>query len=144
MASTNSGTDRVAEKVRRRIELGQRGEEFAAGWCQNNGIFVLERNWRGTRGELDIVGLDLNTHELVALEVKTRSGTGYGLPAEAITGPKFERLQRLIWEYARTGENTAGLALRGVDTRVDVLGIVWPPDATEPTTVEHYREVAGA
>ena len=33
MASTNSGTDRVAEKVRRRIELGQRGEEFVLRAC---------------------------------------------------------------------------------------------------------------
>ena len=127
-----------------RTELGRRGEEFAAGWCQENGIIVLDRNWRGSHGELDIVGYEPATQQLVALEVKTRSGTGYGLPAEAVTLPKFERLQRLIWEYAQGGEYTKVIGKAPGGTRVDVLGIVWPRKASAPASVEYYREVTGA
>lgn len=127
-----------------RTELGRRGEEFAAGWCHENGIIVLDRNWRGSHGELDIVGYDPAAQQLVALEVKTRSGTGYGLPAEAVTLPKFERLQRLIWEYARDAVSAhEGISRQG-GTRVDVLGIVWPRKASAPASVEYYREVTGA
>lgn len=127
-----------------RTELGRRGEEFAAGWCRDNGIMVLDRNWRGSHGELDIVGYDPVAQQLVALEVKTRSGTGYGLPAEAVTLPKFERLQRLIWEYAQGREYVEAIGTAKGGTRVDVLGIVWPRKASAPASVEYYREVTGA
>lgn len=127
-----------------RTELGRRGEEFAAGWCHENGIIVLDRNWRGSHGELDIVGYDPAAQQLVALEVKTRSGTGYGLPAEAVTLPKFERLQRLIWEYAQGREYVEAIGTAHSGTRVDVLGIVWPRKASAPASVEYYREVTGA
>ncbi|MBM7796960.1 YraN family protein [Pseudoglutamicibacter cumminsii] len=127
-----------------RTELGRRGEEFAAGWCHENGIIVLDRNWRGSHGELDIVGYDPAAQQLVALEVKTRSGTGYGLPAEAVTLPKFERLQRLIWEYAQGREYVEAIGTAQGGTRVDVLGIVWPRKASAPASVEYYREVTGA
>lgn len=127
-----------------RTELGRRGEEFAAGWCHENGIIVLDRNWHGSHGELDIVGYDPAAQQLVALEVKTRSGTGYGLPAEAVTLPKFERLQRLIWEYAQGREYVEAIGTAQGGTRVDVLGIVWPRKASAPASVEYYREVTGA
>lgn len=132
------------ELAQLRTELGRRGEEFAAGWCHENGIIVLDRNWRGSHGELDIVGYDPAAQQLVALEVKTRSGTGYGLPAEAVTLPKFERLQRLIWEYAQGREYVEAIRTAQGGTRVDVLGIVWPRKASAPASVEYYREVTGA
>ena len=134
----------VQELAQLRTELGRRGEEFAAGWCHENGIIVLDRNWRGSHGELDIVGYDPAAQQLVALEVKTRSGTGYGLPAEAVTLPKFERLQRLIWEYAQGREYAEAIGTAQGGTRVDVLGIVWPRKATAPASVDYYREVTGA
>ncbi|MDK6274271.1 YraN family protein [Pseudoglutamicibacter cumminsii] len=140
-AHKNHGVQEIAQL---RTELGRRGEEFAAGWCHENGIIVLDRNWRGSHGELDIVGYDTVAQQLVALEVKTRSGTGYGLPAEAVTLPKFERLQRLIWEYAQGTEYVEAIGTAQGGTRVDVLGIVWPRNASDPASVEYYREVTGA
>ena len=76
--------------------VGRYGEQSsrracAAGWQ------VLDRNWRGTRGELDIVALDGGV--LVVVEVKTRSGDGFGHPAEAVTAGKLARLRRLAGQW---------------------------------------------
>ena len=43
---------------------------------------ILDRNWRCAEGEIDIVAVDRRT--FVVCEVKTRSGTRYGTPADAV------------------------------------------------------------
>jgi len=104
---------------RRRLELGARGEELAAVWYAGRGYTVLARNWRCREGELDlVVGRD---RSVVFCEVKTRTGTGFGIPAEAVTGEKQRRLRRLatrwLGEQARPG--TGGFA----DIRFDVVSV---------------------
>ena len=37
--------------------LGQQGEQLAAKFLTDAGLSVLGRNWRGTLGEIDIVGV---------------------------------------------------------------------------------------
>ncbi len=66
------------------------GEKVAAAHLVEAGWTLLDRNWRGTRGELDVVALDGDV--LVAVEVKTRRGTGFGHPAQAVTPAKLVRL----------------------------------------------------
>ena len=56
--------------------VGRYGEKVAAAHLVEAGWTLLDRNWRGTRGELDVVALDGDV--LVAVEVKTRRGTGFG------------------------------------------------------------------
>ncbi len=41
-------------------------------------MVVLERNWRSRYGELDLIAQD--GASVVFVEVKTRTGTGYGTP----------------------------------------------------------------
>lgn len=99
--------------------LGARGELLAAQHLQRAGYAVLERNWRCAAGEIDIVARIGST--VVVVEVKTRAGTGFGHPLEAITREKLSRLRRLalLWCEAR-GARPSGL-------RLDVIGIVWAP-----------------
>ena len=78
-------------------DIGARGEDLAAEFLESSGMVVLERNWRSRYGELDIVAQD--GAAVVFIEVKTRTGTGYGTPAEAVTPLKAERIRRLagLW-----------------------------------------------
>lgn len=81
------------QRARRQRTLGQRGEQLAAEYLEEQlGCTVLSRNWRCREGELDIVGYDGRT--LVVCEVKTRSGLGFGTPAESVTRTKIVRIRR--------------------------------------------------
>ncbi|WP_285739832.1 YraN family protein [Kitasatospora phosalacinea] len=73
--------------------LGRYGEEVAARRLAEDGLCILERNWRCVEGELDIVALDGDT--LAICEVKTRSERGFQQPAEAIDQAKADRLRHL-------------------------------------------------
>src|SRR5699024_7054552 len=96
--------------------LGARGEALAATHLEGLGYQILDRNWRYRRlGELDIIARDRDV--IVAVEVKTRSGLGYGHPLEAITAAKAARLRRLLLAWVREHRPRSRL-------RIDAIGIV--------------------
>lgn len=112
--------------------LGREGEQAAVGYLESRGFRILDRNWRCGDGEIDIVAVE--RHTFVVCEVKTRSGTGYGSPLDAVGRVKRRRLRRLAAQW---------LAAHGVrfdQIRIDVLGLVC--DGAGGFTVEHVRGVA--
>jgi len=110
-------------------ELGRLGEELATLFLEEQGLVVLSRNWRCPEGELDIVATDGN--RLVVCEVKTRSSTTYGKPAEAVDYEKATRIRRLTHRW-RAAHNMAYC-----DTRFDLISILWPGHG--PARLEHLR-----
>lgn len=111
--------------------LGKRGEQVATEYLQQAGLRILDRNWRCAEGEIDIVAAERRV--LVICEVKTRSGTRYGTPLEAITRSKRARLRRLAIRW---------LVAHGVlfdEVRIDVVGVL--RDQAGRCTVEHVRGV---
>ncbi len=58
---------------------------------------IICRNWRCRYGELDLIAREGDTTAFI--EVKTRTGLGYGTPAEAVTYTKQQRIRRLalLW-----------------------------------------------
>jgi putative endonuclease len=110
--------------------IGRFGEELAAARLEDAGLRILDRNWRCAEGEIDIVAEDGGT--LVFCEVKTRSGTGFGDPAEAITATKSARLRRLSLRWLAAH----GLGWR--ELRFDVVTVVRRPDA-DPV-VRHLKD----
>ncbi len=77
--------------------LGRTGEHLAAGTLISRGYRILERNFRCSYGEIDLVAED--EHDLVFIEVKTRRGTAYGRPEEAVTPRKQRKLQEIANYY---------------------------------------------
>ncbi len=112
--------------------VGAYGERVAAAHLVAVGMVILDRNWRCAAGELDIVARDGDT--VVFCEVKTRTGTGYGFPLEAVTPRKAARLRRLAatWLHERD--------VRVPDVRIDVVGVLRPRRGA--AQVEHVRGVA--
>ena len=76
-------------------QLGAHGESAAAAYLRQQGYIVLDRNWRCRSGEIDIVAADGEL--LVFVEVRTRSSTGFGTPAESVD----YRKQRQVMETAQ-------------------------------------------
>ncbi len=111
--------------------LGREGERAAASYLEGCGFRILDRNWRCAGGEIDIVAVDGLT--FVVCEVKTRSGTRYGTPLDAVGRTKRLRLRRLaaLW--------LSGHGVRFDQIRIDVLGLL--RDGTGGFTIEHVRGV---
>jgi putative endonuclease len=111
--------------------LGKQGEQLAAEYLQRSGLRILDRNWRCAEGEIDIVAAERRA--LVVCEVKTRSGTRYGTPLEAVNRRKLARLRRLAIRW---------VVAHGVlfdEVRVDVIGVLRSPSGE--FTIEHVRGV---
>ncbi len=115
-----------------RKALGDYGERLAARFLVNAGFVILDRNWRCSQGELDIVAAE--NALLVACEVKTRSSARFGTPFEAITPAKAGRLQRLARLWAHEHE------FQYSEARVDVVTVV--RGVRGAGTVEHIIGVA--
>ena len=78
-------------------DLGDFGERMAAEFLVRQGYEVLEHNLRVPGGELDLI-VEKDT-VLVFVEVKTRSNTHFGQPAEAVDRRKQEHMRRAAAYY---------------------------------------------
>jgi putative endonuclease len=76
---------------------GQGWEKLAERHLAAAGYVILERNYRGRSGEIDLVAEESGV--LCFVEVKGRSGPGFGAPEEAVTLEKQRRIARAAQEY---------------------------------------------
>ena len=109
--------------------LGVHGERIAAAYLVHAGLRVLDRNWRCREGELDLVAREGDA--LVFCEVKTRRGTGYGHPVDAVTPRKQARLRVLAQRWLAVHDEHAS------DLRFDVVGVL--VRTGRPALVTHLR-----
>lgn len=70
---------------------------MAVNFLENQGYEILERNYRYRRNEIDLIALHENT--LIFIEVKTRSGIGFGLPEEAVDEHQQARILAAAEQY---------------------------------------------
>jgi len=114
----------------RKHVLGLYGERVAGQYLQSIGYEILERNWRCSIGEIDLIAKDHARY--VFVEVKTRNGAGFGHPLEAITEIKLSRLRRLVGEWCRSRQ------LSGIDVRIDAVSVLVDRGKVE---LEHLKQV---
>jgi putative endonuclease len=106
--------------------LGVKSEQLAASYLLARGYQILERNYRVGHKEVDLV---ISRAGVVAfVEVKARSGQGYGHPLEAITWGK----RREIAYVARTWIAAHGRA--EYTYRFDAVAVIWRGSQPE---IEH-------
>jgi putative endonuclease len=93
------------------------------------GYQILDRNYRAAAGELDFVAEENGV--VCFVEVKGRSGIGFGSPEEAITAEKQRRIFRAaqMWLSRRKRERAP--------CRFDVVSIL---DGKEGRKVELLRD----
>ena len=97
--------------------LGKIGENIACQILRSNNYNILERNFRCKQGEIDIIALDINSKELVFVEVKTRTSLKYGTPADAVNSNK----QKHLYESAKYYIYKNNMSYIGV--RLDVMEV---------------------
>lgn len=83
--------------MRDHIQTGQTGEQQAAAWLASRGYEILQRNWRFSHFEIDIIAR--KNGRLHFVEVKTRHAGYPGFPEDSVTKKKFKHLQRAADAY---------------------------------------------
>ena len=115
--------------MRAKDAVGRYGEQVAARHLEEAGLRVLATNWRCPIGELDIVATEGPV--LVFCEVKTRSTTQYGPPAEAVGPVKARKVRAVARQWLLDHPGWPG------DLRFDVVSVLRRPRGA--ALVEHLR-----
>ncbi len=76
---------------------GKDAEARAATFLESKGLQIVERNFRGRYGEIDLIAKDGAT--LVFVEVRSRTSNAFGGAAASITAAKREKLTRTALQY---------------------------------------------
>jgi putative endonuclease len=106
---------------------GDKGEALALKYLNKQGYTLLAKNYRYKRAEIDLIMRHKET--LVFVEVKARSGTGYGHPEEAVDEKKaamiMEAADHYIYESAWEGA-----------IRFDVIAVMLQPQVS----IRHFED----
>lgn len=123
-----------------RRALGQTGENLATQALLDAGLTIIQRNWRCTAGELDIIAQESAPDYsqggkvapwLVFVEVRTRRGDRYGTALQSITLQKQQKLIEVAEHYVQQhGWQGAW--------RIDVVGVQMDQSG-RLLAVEHIR-----
>jgi len=114
-------------------DKGAKYEEQAAAFLKEAGFEILDRNWSAPMGELDIVALKDDT--VVFVEVRARSNSGYGTPADSVTPAKRAKLVKTAMAWIKACRPKAE------SFRFDVIGIV---PGSEPEHIEDAFSADGS
>ena len=97
-------------------EVWVKGETAARDYLREKGYTILEENFSGRMGEIDLIARDGEV--IVFVEVKARENTDYGYPIEAITPQKVRKIVLTAQQYL------VRKRLLGRDVRFDVVEIL--------------------
>ena len=107
-----------------RAAIGRNAEDLAAEFLQQQGLEILQRNYRRRSGELDIVARANDV--LVIVEVRTRATEQFGGAAASIDGWKCHKIVRATTQLLQQHKELARLRVR-----FDVI-VVYEPDSGKP------------
>lgn len=109
------------------LNFGAKGEELATKHLEEKGYKILERNWRYGHREIDIIALYKDL--LIIAEVKTRSGTMWEQPFQAVNRQKQRHLVEAADAYIKKNK-------LDLEVRFDVVSVVIDQKKTE---IEHIE-----
>ncbi len=112
-------------------ELGQKGEDLACQFLEKQGFEIKARNYRYKRAEVDIIAQSEKL--LIFVEVKARSGVGFGNPEEAVNTKK----EKLILSAA---ENYMYENNTDINIRFDVVSVL---KTGRKYAIEHFEDAFG-
>ena len=113
-----------------RKEVGNLGESFAVEYLKNNGLKIIETNYRCPFGEIDIVAQDGDC--IVFTEVRTKTGSGFGTPEESVTAAKKKHLTETAYTYLEEKDK------QQADWRIDFIAVELDRN-NKPSRIEQYK-----
>ena len=133
--------EKMTEKARPSTKaIGDLGEDLAAEYLEAKGYRILDRNYRFSREEIDLVCFEpyedyTKGGELVFVEVKTRRSDAFGRPEESVDRLKQEAIFRTAEAYLHERK------LEGSACRFDVIAITIGKGVAPE--IEHFDNAFG-
>ncbi|RMF97214.1 MAG: YraN family protein [Candidatus Schekmanbacteria bacterium] len=100
---------------RENIRKGREGEDIACAYLKRKGYRIIERNFRASVGEIDIIARD--DKYTVFVEVKMRVSDDFAKPEENVDYSKQQKIKRCAELYLLQN------GLYDTDCRFDVVSI---------------------
>jgi putative endonuclease len=110
-------------------EKGGLGEQASVDFLKQKGYDILERNYRSSYAEVDIIAQFQN--QLIFVEVKTRSYTFYGEPEEFVTRKKQQNMAFVASMYMDEKDYDG-------EIRFDIIGIILKGNSI--TKINHIED----
>ena len=111
--------------------LGDNYEDRAADLLEDRGLFLLERNFRGKTGEIDIIARD--GAQLVFVEVRARSNRYFDSAAGSVNTHKQRRIVQTAQLFLQRRPHCANMPCR-----FDVIAFE-PPQSGAPRRIRWIR-----
>jgi putative endonuclease len=124
-------------------QTGRKGELEAKKLLRKKGYKILEMNWGSKWGEVDLVCIDSGQARMttrrggetvVFVEVKAKTGDGYGAPWQMVGRRKLDQVKRIGEMYL------AEKGWQDKPCRIDVVGVVFNR-AGKVVNINHYENV---
>ena len=123
-------------------QTGGKGEREAKELLREKGYKILEMNWGSKWGEVDLICLDKDV--VVFVEVKAKTGYGYGAPWQMVSKRKLSQVRRIggLFLTEKGWQDKA--------CRIDVVGVVFsrpkvedgvPDRGGKVVEIDHYENV---
>ena len=110
--------------------IGNRGEDIATEWLRERGFYIVERNWRAGRYEIDIIAQHYDT--LHFIEVKTRKRGSWQSAYDSIDDQKIRTLRRGAMAYR-------AMHRIQMELQFDLIAITW--NEAGETTIEYTQNI---
>jgi putative endonuclease len=120
--------------TKERLDLGSRGENLALEKIKRLGYKCLERNYRCSLGEIDLIAKDGDS--LVFIEIKTRRGSTTGIAKEAVNQRKMRQISKTALNYMKAN------SCCDTKARFDVIAVNITGDREEIEVIKDAFELA--
>ena len=113
--------------------LGQWGEATAENYLVNKGYTIVDRNYRTSIGELDLIARKNGI--LIFIEVKTRNAThaDHFLPEQSVTRSKQSKLKKLSEIYINNHEYKDNQ-----EWQIDIISVILNK-STQKVKINHIQ-----
>ena len=111
--------------------FGNNAEAKAAKFLKEQGLKILESQYRTKFGEIDLIARDGD--EIVFVEVKARQSAEFGFPEESVTKSKLKKIALVGAQYLQSSK------LLDAPYRIDVVAIEADSKITHLVGVESWQ-----
>lgn len=117
--------------VTSKTETGRHAEDTACDYLQSQGLKLIERNYLGPRGEIDLVMREART--TVFIEVRYRRSIRFGNGAESVDWRKQKKLlttaQHYLQQHPKAARGACRFDVISLTTQGEQHQIDWIPNA---------------